>query len=288
MSPAPHKTGAEASPGHLMRLKMNDHSRSESRFGTQRAEIGKRGVSFRSPGPECRAARAKLWSRQCNRNLTHQRAYHGPRRTTLCRNIVPSNHYDAPSKRVGVAISTGGRHRRSEVKDRRLPGWSSSAKRPGMTRTKEAGRSSGPRGSYLTRRSMRPESSGPTSLLRMWSSTSNGNRVASVACMLNPTLRRSLLAGCGSTLSSNWSGRGSSSAWARPQPRRLLGRDFRITQRRGEVIRGPLGNVVATYHPSAVLRAPDTDARQQMKRSLIDDLRVAARLNGHNTHYERP
>jgi uracil-DNA glycosylase family protein len=58
----------------------------------------------------------------------------------------------------------------------------------------------------------------------------------------------------------------------------LLGRDFRITQRRGEVIPGPLGNLVATYHPSAVLRAPDPDARRQMKQDLINDLRIAAQF----------
>lgn len=58
----------------------------------------------------------------------------------------------------------------------------------------------------------------------------------------------------------------------------LLGRDFRITKRHGEVLSGPLGNVVATYHPSAVLRAPDAATRQQMKQVLIDDLRVVARL----------
>ena len=57
----------------------------------------------------------------------------------------------------------------------------------------------------------------------------------------------------------------------------LLGREFRVTQRRGEVVSRPGGNVVATYHPSAVLRAPDADLRQKMKQSLIDDLRIAAR-----------
>ncbi len=56
----------------------------------------------------------------------------------------------------------------------------------------------------------------------------------------------------------------------------LLGRNFRITQRRGEVLTGSFGNDVATYHPAAVLRAPDANLRQQMKQALIDDLRVAA------------
>jgi uracil-DNA glycosylase len=60
--------------------------------------------------------------------------------------------------------------------------------------------------------------------------------------------------------------------------RALLGRDFRVTRNRGKVMSGPSGTVVATYHPAAVLRAPDPDVRQEMKQSLIDDLRVAARV----------
>jgi DNA polymerase len=58
----------------------------------------------------------------------------------------------------------------------------------------------------------------------------------------------------------------------------LLGRAFRITQRRGEVVRGSQGTVVATYHPAAVLRAPDADARRQMKQAVLDDLRTAVGL----------
>jgi DNA polymerase len=58
----------------------------------------------------------------------------------------------------------------------------------------------------------------------------------------------------------------------------LLGRSFRVTQRRGEVVSGSLGNVVATYHPSAVLRAPDGESRRPMKQALIDDLRVAVQV----------
>jgi DNA polymerase len=34
--------------------------------------------------------------------------------------------------------------------------------------------------------------------------------------------------------------------------------------------------VVATYHPAAVLRAPDAAARQAMRATLVDDLRSAA------------
>ena len=38
---------------------------------------------------------------------------------------------------------------------------------------------------------------------------------------------------------------------------------------------GDFGKIVATYHPAAVLRAPDEDRRQQMRQELIEDLRVA-------------
>jgi hypothetical protein len=40
------------------------------------------------------------------------------------------------------------------------------------------------------------------------------------------------------------------------------------------------GTTVATYHPAAVLRAPNPNVRQQMKQALIDDLRAAARIIG--------
>ncbi len=60
--------------------------------------------------------------------------------------------------------------------------------------------------------------------------------------------------------------------------RALLGRDFRVTERRGEPV--PLaGDVpataVATIHPSAVLRAPDRDAAYA---GFLADLQVAAHI----------
>jgi uracil-DNA glycosylase len=57
----------------------------------------------------------------------------------------------------------------------------------------------------------------------------------------------------------------------------LLGREFRVTKRRGEVVNGQLCKVVATYHPAAILRAPVAVARHQTKQALVDDFRVAAR-----------
>jgi uracil-DNA glycosylase family protein len=56
----------------------------------------------------------------------------------------------------------------------------------------------------------------------------------------------------------------------------LLGRSFRVTRQRGEVLASKLGPVLATIHPSAVLRAPDADARAAALDGLVADLRVAA------------
>ncbi|MBX7456536.1 UdgX family uracil-DNA binding protein [Mycolicibacterium sp. 3033] len=63
----------------------------------------------------------------------------------------------------------------------------------------------------------------------------------------------------------------------------LLGNDFRLTAHRGEVLRLPDRDpdhdgdpdVIATLHPSAVLRGP-ADAREESFASLVADLRVAA------------
>ena len=58
----------------------------------------------------------------------------------------------------------------------------------------------------------------------------------------------------------------------------LLGRDFRVSKQRGEVVSAPMGKVVPTFHPAAVLRAPDPEARLEMRQALFDDLVLAARL----------
>jgi DNA polymerase len=57
----------------------------------------------------------------------------------------------------------------------------------------------------------------------------------------------------------------------------LLGREFRITKMRGKWIESTLAdNVIATYHPSAILRAPDEETRARQYGELITDLRTAA------------
>jgi uracil-DNA glycosylase family protein len=56
----------------------------------------------------------------------------------------------------------------------------------------------------------------------------------------------------------------------------LLGRDFKVTQRRGQWVDSPLApHVLATVHPSSILRGPP-EARQEAQAALAADLRVAA------------
>jgi uracil-DNA glycosylase len=58
--------------------------------------------------------------------------------------------------------------------------------------------------------------------------------------------------------------------------RALLGRDFRVTQARGRFVPSPLApRVLATVHPSSILRSRDEDRRAAM-RQFVADLRVAA------------
>lgn len=58
----------------------------------------------------------------------------------------------------------------------------------------------------------------------------------------------------------------------------LLGRDFRVTKQRGEFIPSPLAPIVmATVHPSSILRAPDEDTRHEEMRKFIEDLKKLAR-----------
>jgi uracil-DNA glycosylase family protein len=57
----------------------------------------------------------------------------------------------------------------------------------------------------------------------------------------------------------------------------LLGKQFRVTQQRGKPVKSELaGTVIATVHPSSVLRAPD-DEREQARRDFFADIRVVAR-----------
>jgi DNA polymerase len=56
----------------------------------------------------------------------------------------------------------------------------------------------------------------------------------------------------------------------------LLGPRFKVTQERGKVISTGAIPIVATVHPSSILRAPDSETRHAVMASFIDDLRVVA------------
>jgi uracil-DNA glycosylase len=58
----------------------------------------------------------------------------------------------------------------------------------------------------------------------------------------------------------------------------LLGRQFRITVSRGQWVESDFApRVMATAHPSSILRAPDSEARHAAKAQFIADLRLVAR-----------
>jgi DNA polymerase len=58
----------------------------------------------------------------------------------------------------------------------------------------------------------------------------------------------------------------------------VLGSQFKLMQNRGKVVTSPLAErVIATIHPSAVLRAPDQEGRRQAYESLVADLKAVAK-----------
>ncbi len=61
----------------------------------------------------------------------------------------------------------------------------------------------------------------------------------------------------------------------------IMGKTFRVTKQRGKPVPAPNGSVViATVHPSSVLRAPDADARAQAERDFLADIKKVARYLG--------
>jgi len=58
----------------------------------------------------------------------------------------------------------------------------------------------------------------------------------------------------------------------------LFGRDFRVTLHRGEFLKSPLAPfVMATVHPSSILRAPDEETRHEEMKRFIADLKKISR-----------
>jgi uracil-DNA glycosylase len=58
----------------------------------------------------------------------------------------------------------------------------------------------------------------------------------------------------------------------------LLGRQFKVTAHRGELVASTLAPIMlATVHPSSILRAPDDETRRTEMKRFTDDLRKVAR-----------
>jgi uracil-DNA glycosylase family protein len=59
----------------------------------------------------------------------------------------------------------------------------------------------------------------------------------------------------------------------------LLGRKFSVTRERGHPVPSSLdASVVATVHPSSIVRAPDDRARKEQMRAFVQDLKQVASL----------
>src|SRR6266508_2907995 len=59
----------------------------------------------------------------------------------------------------------------------------------------------------------------------------------------------------------------------------LLGKDFKVSQRRGEFVESPLAeHVVATVHPSSILRAPDDETRHAEIARFAEELKKIAKV----------
>jgi uracil-DNA glycosylase len=58
----------------------------------------------------------------------------------------------------------------------------------------------------------------------------------------------------------------------------LLGRSFRVSRERGRWVTSPIApRVLATVHPSSILRAPDDETRRAETERFVSDLRKVAR-----------
>src|SRR5260370_12415816 len=63
----------------------------------------------------------------------------------------------------------------------------------------------------------------------------------------------------------------------------FFGPSFRVTLERGKVLSSKFApRVVATVHPSSLLRQPDEESREREYRNFVADLRVALKPAGEN------
>jgi uracil-DNA glycosylase family protein len=63
----------------------------------------------------------------------------------------------------------------------------------------------------------------------------------------------------------------------------LLGRDFKVTAQRGRVFAAEFApHVMATVHPSSILRASDSETREAEFRLFVRDLKAVTKLLSHD------
>ncbi|MBC5806724.1 MAG: uracil-DNA glycosylase [Candidatus Eremiobacter antarcticus] len=61
----------------------------------------------------------------------------------------------------------------------------------------------------------------------------------------------------------------------------LMGPSFRLTKQRGQLMSSGIApRIVATVHPSSILRAPDEETRHEVMASFIHDLKIIAKEMG--------
>jgi len=61
----------------------------------------------------------------------------------------------------------------------------------------------------------------------------------------------------------------------------IFGPAFRVTRERGKVLSSKLApRVLATVHPSSLLRQPDEASREREYKRFVSDLRAALHANG--------
>ena len=64
----------------------------------------------------------------------------------------------------------------------------------------------------------------------------------------------------------------------------IIDKDFKVSEDRGKLLEGPYGLVLATVHPSSLLRAPDDKARLAARAAFVADLAVVV---DHLAHHVR-
>ena len=59
----------------------------------------------------------------------------------------------------------------------------------------------------------------------------------------------------------------------------IMGTKFRVTQQRGEIVSSSFApHVMATVHPSSILRVPDDESRRRERQLFLDDMAALARF----------